>query len=164
MDKVKARAMMETATIKVELQSKISLVRNMDQGQRRPIKSLKSEGKIFKRGMIGAPYLERWLEDMDSAMTSVLELLDEQMKHLDINAITGCGGVGVGITDMEALEDKCKLKLHKIAARIDRMAVFVGGSWFRLWIECVEFSEKYIPVGQFCWFIDIVSYLQFVMG
>ena len=28
-------------------------------------------------------------------------------------------------------------------------------------MECVDFVEKHIPVGQFQWFIDIFSYLQF---
>ena len=31
-------------------------------------------------------------------------------------------------------------------------------------MECVDFAEKHIPVGQFQWFIDMVSYLQFVIG
>ena len=44
------------------------------------------------------------------------------------------------------------------------MNVFSGGGWFWFYIECVEFTEKHIPVGQFQWFIDIVSYLVFVTG
>ena len=31
-------------------------------------------------------------------------------------------------------------------------------------MECVDFAEKHILLGQFQWFIDIVSYLQFVIG
>ena len=41
-DKVKARALKETALIKGELQYTIVLVKKMDQGQRWPIESLKS--------------------------------------------------------------------------------------------------------------------------
>ena len=44
------------------------------------------------------------------------------------------------------------------------MAVFAGGLWFRSRMECVDFAENHIPVGQFQWFLDIVSYLQFVTG
>ena len=31
-------------------------------------------------------------------------------------------------------------------------------------MEGVDFSENHIPVGKFQWFLDIVSYLQFVTG
>ena len=39
--------------------------------------------------------MEQWSEDMDYAITPVLELFGDQMKHLDINAVTG--GLGVGV-------------------------------------------------------------------
>ena len=54
--------------------------------------------------MIGAHSLERWSEDMESEITIVLELLDEQINRIEINASTGGGGVGVGITDLEAFK------------------------------------------------------------
>ena len=38
--------------------------------------------------------------------------------------------------------------------------MFAEGKWFRSQMECVEFAENHIPVGQFQWFLDIVSYLQ----
>ena len=44
------------------------------------------------------------------------------------------------------------------------MDVFVGRRWFRSRMEGVDFSENHIPVGKFQWFLDIVSYLQFVIG
>ena len=50
--------------------------------------------------MIDAPSLERWSEDTDSVITLVLEILDEQMKHLEINASTVGEGVVAGITDI----------------------------------------------------------------
>ena len=57
MDKVKGRALTETSAIKAEIQSTFALVNKMDQGQRRPIESLKSEVKILKRKMIDEPCL-----------------------------------------------------------------------------------------------------------
>ena len=87
--------MTETSEIKAEVQSVIALVKKIDQGQRRPIETLKNEVDILKRVMIDAPYLEQWSEDMDSEQTPVLKLLGERMKHLDIN--TGIGGGVVGI-------------------------------------------------------------------
>ena len=101
---------------------------------------------------------------MESAINPVLELFDENMKHLEINARTGGGGVDEGITYLEASEDKWQEQLNEVADRIDGMAVFAGGRWFRLRIECVDFLENHIPVGQFQWFIDIVSDLQFMTG
>ena len=86
------------------------------------------------------------------------------MKHLNINASTGGGGVGVGMIDIEALEGKWEVKLNEVAAQIDGMDVFTGGRWFGSRMECVDFAEKHIPAGQFQWFLYIISYLQFVTG
>ena len=52
--------MTETSEIKAEVQSVIALVKKIDQGQRRPIETLKNEVDILKRVMIDAPYLEQW--------------------------------------------------------------------------------------------------------
>ena len=48
--------------------------------------------------MIYAPLLEQWLEEMESAITPVLELLGKWMKHIDINASTGGVGVWIGMS------------------------------------------------------------------
>ena len=72
MDKVKARSLKEISTIKAKIHSTIALVKNLDQGQRRLIESLKSEVKILKRGIIYSPHLEQWSEDMDLEITLVL--------------------------------------------------------------------------------------------
>ena len=66
--------------------------------------------------------------------------------------------------EIAAFKDKWEGKLNEVADQIDGMYMFAGGRWFRLRMECVEFAEKHIPVGQFHWFIYIVSYLQFVTG
>ena len=42
--------------------------------------------------------------------------------------------------------------------------MFAGGGWFRSQIECDDFARDKIPEGKFQWFINIVSYLQFVTG
>ena len=52
MDKVKAKALTETSVRNAEFQSTIALVKKIDQGQRRLIKTLKSEVESLKRGMI----------------------------------------------------------------------------------------------------------------
>ena len=73
-----------------------------------------------------------------------MELLDERIKHLEINSITGGGGVCAGITDPEAFEDKWKGQLNEVADQIYGMDVFVGGRWFSSQMECVDFSEKHV--------------------
>ena len=98
--------MEETAVIKSELQYNITLVNKMDQVQRQPIKSFKTEFESLKRGVIDGSHLERWSEDMDSAITLVFEILGEWIQHLEINASTGGGIFGVGITDIASFEDK----------------------------------------------------------
>ena len=42
--------------------------------------------------------------------------------------------------------------------------MFAGGRCLRLQIECEDFARDKIPEWQFQWFIDIVSYLQFITG
>ena len=101
---------------------------------------------------------------MDSAITLIMELLGDWMNYLDINTSTGGGGVGVGMTELVAFEDKWDGKMNEVADGIDGVAVFARRRWFWLRMECVDFVEKHIPVRQFQWFIDIVSYLQFFMG
>ena len=53
------------------------------------------------------------------------------MTHLEINAGTGGGGVGIDISEIAALEDKRERKLNEVAAIIVEMDVFAGGRWFR---------------------------------
>ena len=77
---------------------------------------------------------------MDSVITSVLELLGDQMKHLDINAVTGGLGVGVWMPDLAAFEDNWKAQLNEVAARIYGMSVFAGGKWFQSRMESVYFA------------------------
>ena len=72
MEKVKSRVLTETSEIKAEIQSTTALVKKIDQGQRQPIETLKNEVEILKRGMIEAPHLDQWLEDMDAELTTVL--------------------------------------------------------------------------------------------
>ena len=66
---------METAEIKAEVQSAISLVNKIDQGERWTIKTFTNEVEILKRVMIEAPPLEQWSEDIYSEIKIVLELL-----------------------------------------------------------------------------------------
>ena len=101
---------------------------------------------------------------MDSAITLVLGLLDEWLKHLEINAGTGGGVVRVGITYLEEFYNRWKGQQNKVAACIDGMDVFKKRRWLRLWMECVDFEVNHIPVGQFQLFKDIVCYLQILTG
>ena len=64
--------------------------------------------------------------------------------------------------EIAAFKDKWEGKLNEVADQIDGMYMFAGGRWFRSRMEYVEFAEKLIPVGQFQWFLEILSYLQFV--
>ena len=116
------------------------MVKKIDQGQKRPSKSLKSEVKILKRGGIDAPRLEQWSEDIGSEITPFLELLGEGMKYLENNSYTRDGWVGIGISELAALEDNWEGEMNEVVSRIDGMAVFVGGGLFQSRMECVDFA------------------------
>ena len=101
--------------------------------------------EIIRTGILKTPSLEQGSQYMDSAITLVLMLLDKRMKHLDQN--TGTVGVGhtEGTSDIAVLENKWEEKLIEFVSSIDGMDVFSGGRWFRSYMECVEFAEKYTP-------------------
>ena len=130
MDKVNSRALTETTEIKVEVQSTIAFVKKIDQGQRLPIETPKNEVESLKRGMKYAPCIEQCSEDMDSALTPVLKILVQRMKHLEINTRTVGGGEGIVMSVIAAIEDKWEGQLNKVTDRIYGMAVFPGGRWF----------------------------------
>ena len=82
MDKVKAIALTETSMINAEVHSTIALVKKIDQVHIWLFESFKNEVESLKRGMIYAPRLEQWSEDMNSLITPVLEILGGRMKYL----------------------------------------------------------------------------------
>ena len=51
-----------------------------------------------------------------------------------------------------------------VEAKIDAKAVTMGGVIFRSLQDCVSFAKTSVPSGEFQWFPDIVTYLQFVGG
>ena len=55
-----------------------------------------------------------------------------------------------------------KAELTSLAAKIDSKSVCLKGQWFRSLDDCILFSQKHVPEGQFQWFLEEVSYLQFV--
>ena len=64
-ENINTRELTEISTIKAEVQYTISLVKKIDQGQRRPIEYMKSKVKILEIGMIDNPSLEEWSEEID---------------------------------------------------------------------------------------------------
>ena len=79
------------------------------------------------------------------------------MRHLGLN--TGTVGVGhnTGTSEITVLENKWEGNTREITERIDGMAAFAGGIWFRSHTECMEFAEKNILEGKLQWFIYIIS-------
>ena len=54
-----------------------------------------------------------------------------------------------------------KAELTSFFAKIDSKWVCVKGQCFRSLDDCIMFSQKHVPEGQFQWFLNIVSYLRF---
>ena len=59
MDKVKPKALVETAAIKAEVQSAIALVKKIDQGKRRSIETLTNEVESSKIVLIDYARLDQ---------------------------------------------------------------------------------------------------------
>ena len=114
--------------------------------------------------MINATRPDQWSEDMYLALMPVLGLLVYRMKHLDINNRTGVGGVDIGMSKISALEDNWEGKLNEVAASIDGVDFSARGRWSWSHMECADFAENHLPVGQFQWFLDIFIYLHYVTG
>ena len=107
--------------------------------------------------MINTPSLEKLSEDIYSAITLVLILLDKIMRRLNFNMGPVVVGYNVGNIKIVALENKYKDQLIELSDSIYEIAVFTGGRWFRSKMEFVNFLGGNIPEGQFHWFVYIVS-------
>ena len=86
------------------------------------------------------------------------------MRNLEVSSRGGSNNDMGGKQEIKSLEIKWNSQLREVASRVDGMAVFVGGRWFISQMDCVYFSTKHIPEGEFQWFNDIVSYLNFFKG
>jgi hypothetical protein len=62
---------------------------------------------------------------------------------------------------IEEVRKSLMVEINNVSARIDADAYCVRGRWFRTMEDCISFSRHHIPEGQFQWFVDVVSYLQF---
>ena len=84
------------------------------------------------------------------------------MKRLDLSARLS-GGIDTTVTtEMVKPKNKWEEELIEISAHIDGMYIFTGGIWFRCRGNALDFP-KTILEGQFQWFIEIISYLKFVI-
>ena len=106
MNKIKSRALSETAGINADLQSTIAMIKNIDQDQKIPMYYLKKEVESIITGIINTPSIEQLSEYMDFAITPVLLLLDEIMKHLELSTVAEVVGNNAGICKIEELENK----------------------------------------------------------
>ena len=61
-----------------------------------------------------------------------------------------------------ALEKRLTARIDSLTNKIDSKAVQIGPYVFSSLDHCVSFATKGIPEGEFQWFMDIVTYLQFV--
>ena len=65
-------------------------------------------------------------------------------------------------SDTAAVEKRLSAKIVSLNNKIDSKAVQIGNYIFSSLDHCVQFATKGIPDGEFQWFMDIVTYLQFV--
>ena len=115
--------------------------------------------------MVKSDHIVIWSRDVEVTITPVLIILYESMKHMKIG-----GGVTKNIEnenpspEIISLENHFDEELRELSARLEGRSVFIGERWFRYQSTCEDFARDKIPEGQFQWFIDMVSYLQFLIG
>ena len=86
---------------------------------------------------------------MESAITTVLTLIEQGMSNLEVSSGGRLSNEMGGNQEIESLEIKWDPQLREVAARVYGMSVFVGGIWIIPHMECVEFTTKHIPEEQF---------------
>ena len=60
MEKIRCRALLETAVIRDDLQSTITMAKKINQDNKRPMEYLNKVVEIIRTGIINIPILEHW--------------------------------------------------------------------------------------------------------
>ena len=92
--------------IESEFQNNTAMVISIDQDKKKPVDSLMKEFEIIWMGILNTSSLEQWSEDMDSANTPVILLLNDIIKSLELSMVASGGIHTAGTTYMSALENK----------------------------------------------------------
>ena len=83
-DKVKYRDLSKIDLINSEDQTAKDMISRIDQDYNNPVEYLQKEVDSIIRAMIRKSSLKKLLEDMDSAITPVIVLIDERMKRFNL--------------------------------------------------------------------------------
>ena len=87
---------METDFIKAEIYRTGESMGRMEHYHRPPTESIRREVVGLRQGMLKIASLEQWLEYMDSAINSVMLLMEESMRNLEgsvqVGTINQMGG------------------------------------------------------------------------
>ena len=54
------------------------------------------------------------------------------------------------------------MKFAKLTSKIDTKSVYARGRFFRSLLDCISFSQNYVPQGKFQWSLDFMSDICFV--
>ena len=108
--------------------------------------------------------------ELQNKVAPELEVISVKIQQLELNQSRSLGYINLvtppPITPVDSslyqLEYWVKADLTSLAAKVDYKSVCMKGWWFRSLNECIFFSQKHVPEVQFQWFLDVVSYLQFV--
>ena len=66
------------------------------------------------------------------------------------------------VTGLKVLLDWVKVELDNLSSNIDPKSVCVKVWWFRSLYGCILLLKKHVLEGYLQWFLDLVSYLQFI--
>lgn len=113
--------------------------------------------------------LDEFADELGNKLFPALGDLSNRLLDLE-----KAGGVGFGgairaplqpPVDVDAVSNLKRFVTDKIKALSDSLeanSYTVRGRCFRSLQTCIEFAAKSIPDGEYQWFIDLVTYLQFV--
>jgi hypothetical protein len=154
----------------------LALATSVESGEHRYLQDIKNDLQALSFVALTQDHIDVIMDALNKELTRSFEGVTSNIRRLESRIPTGPPSAFSNLSPsvaapnptpvhsgsaLEALKKSLLLEISNVSARIDASAYSVRGRWFRTLDDCISFSRLHIPEGQFQWFLDIVSFLQF---
>jgi hypothetical protein len=153
----------------------LSLVTSLETGEHSVIRKLQDEIRRLKRETLSEADFDLEMAALNKELKAALDGIQVTFQGMQRQVPAGrsaFSNLSAGVaapnptpihsgSAIDEVKKSLMVEINNVSARIDADAYCVRGRWFRTMDDCISFSRHHIPEGQFQWFVDVVSYLQF---
>jgi hypothetical protein len=154
----------------------LALATSVENGEHRFLQDIKRDLQSLKFSALTQSHVDLIMAALNDELTKSFEGVTNNIRRLERRIPTGQVSSFHNLSSavsapnptpvhsgsaLDALKKTLMVEINNVSARIDAAAYSVRGRWFRTLDDCISFSRLHIPEGQFQWFLDIVSFLQF---